>query len=40
MESKDLEACKTPKSKEKVELKLAIQQNQVKAKFPVENVGI
>ena len=36
----DIETCKKPKSKEKVELKFANQQKQVKAKLPAENADI
>ena len=36
----DIKICKKPKSKEKVELKFAIQQKQVKAKLPAENGNI
>ena len=37
---KDIKASKKSKSKEKIELKFAIQQKQVKAKFPAENADI
>ena len=37
---KDIETRKKPKSKEKIELKYAIQQIQVQAKFHTENVDI
>ena len=37
---KDIETCKKPKTKEKIELKFPIQQKQVKAKFPTGNVDI
>ena len=37
---KDSETRKTPKKKEKTELKFAIYQKQVKAKFPTEIADI
>ena len=36
----DIETGKKPKSKEKIELKIAIKQKQVKAKLPAENADI
>ena len=36
----DIETCKKPRSKEKIELKFAIYQKQVKAKLPAENADI
>ena len=35
---KDIETCKKQKSKEKIELKFAIWQKRVKAKFPAEKM--
>ena len=37
---KDLDTRKMPTSKEKIELKFAIQKTQIKAKPPTENVDI
>ena len=37
---KDIEARKKSKNEEKIELEFAIQQKQVKAKFPAENADI
>ena len=34
---KDIETCKKPEIKEKIELKFAIYQKQVKANLPAEN---
>ena len=36
----DVETCKKPKIKEKLELKFAIWLKQVKAKLPAENADI
>ena len=36
----DIGTDKKPKSKEKIELKIAIKQKQVKAKLPAENADI
>ena len=37
---KVIKTCKKPKRKEKIELKFAIWQKQVKAKIPAENSDI
>ena len=35
----DIETCKKPKNKVKIELKFAIAQKQVKVKLPAENAN-
>ena len=37
---KDIETCKKPKTKEKIKLRFAIEQRQVKVKFPAANADI
>ena len=36
----EIETCEKPKRKEKIELKFAIQQKQLKVKLPAENDDI